>query len=202
MATEVMQMRFLFRPTGTPEWIPTLKFDINKACEQIVKDVPFYYNAIHDLESAWWVGIWMLFFYKPKGHTETSQKSSKRQHETNLAFSGKLNSCSCRFLYLEHRGSFLDVTTPWISNECWPAVNVIEYVRVLLKNIYRNLEKTFPNGLGKLSERAQAHTNGHHDAFPGGPGEDIYKPIQDAFLAAKEEYERHKIEIVYIPAGE
>ena len=180
-------MKFIFRPQ--PEWIPTF-FDIDED-EEIIEYLPFCYNAIHDIESTWWVGIWMLFFYMPKGYTESSQISSKRQHETNWSFPR-------RWEMLQRPHAFTQSTVEWISEECLPAVRVFDHVLLWLKKFYHHLERTFPDGLGKLSEKAQAHPDGHHDAFPGGPDEGIYKPIQDAFLQAKELYESRKTEIVRI----
>jgi hypothetical protein len=193
MAAEVMQMEFVFRPI--PEWIPT--FDIDKALAQIIKDVPFCYNAIHDIESAWWVGVWMLFFHMPKGHTESSKISSERQRRTDQVFPGTLNFDG-RLQILECPPIFVRTTVGWISRECLPAVGVFDNMRRRILKIYGDLEETFPDGLGKLSEKAQACQDGHHIAFPGGPEEDIYKPIQDAFLEAKELYESRKTEIVRV----
>ena len=192
MAAEVMRTKFLFRP------VPPFDFDINKK-RKVVEVLPFCYNAIHDIESAWWVGVWMLFFYMPKGYNESSQISSERRHETDMIFPGTFNS-ACRLEILRCPDLFEQSFGEWISEECFPAVNVFEYVRLWLLKFYRDLEKTFPDGLGKLSEKAQAYPDGHHDAFPGSPddSEAIYKLIQDAFLEVKELYELRKTEIVGI----
>ena len=195
MAIEVMQMEFAFRPL--PEWTPIL--DITEDYED--ENLPFCYNAIHDIESAWWVGFWMLFFNIPKGYAESSKISNQRQFKTDWVFPDTSN-CGDRFLILDRPHIFARTTKGWISDECLPAVRVFDHVRFLLLTIYRNLEETFPDGLGKLSEKAQAHQDGHHVAFPGGPEEDIYKPIEDAFLSAKELYESRKTEIVRVRAGE
>ena len=197
MATEVMRMEFTFRPRR--EWVPIL--DITKKVEKIVEDLPFCYNAIHDIESAWWVGVWMLFFHMPKGHTESSQISNERQFRTDMIFTGTSNFGN-RLQTFESPQSFVRTTAGWISEECLPAVGVFDNVRDLILTTYLNLEKTFPDGLGKLSEKAQAHPDGHHDSFPGGPEEDIYKPIQDAFIEAEEFYGSRKTEIVPVRAGE
>jgi hypothetical protein len=201
MAAEVMQMEFTFRPVK--EWNRTL--DIDKSYERIKEelliDLPFCYNAIHDIESAWWVGVWMLFFHMPKGYIESNQISRERQRQTDRLFSGTF-TFGHRLHVLESEGTFVKSTVGWASKEWSPAVGVFDRVRRLLLKIYRNLEETFPDGLGKLSEKAQACQDGHHVAFPGGPKEDIYKPIQDAFLAAKELYESRKTEIIRVKAGE
>jgi hypothetical protein len=201
MAVEAMRMEFTFHPVK--EWNPAL--DIDKPYEKIKEELfiglPFCYNATHDIESAWWVGVWMLFFHMPKGYTESNQISSERQRQTDRVFSGTLNF-DYRLRVLETPGTFVETTIGWISKEWSPAVGVFDRVRHLLLKIYRDLEETFPDGVGNLSEKAQARQDGHHVAFPGGPEEDIYKPIHDAFLAAKELYESRETEIVRVQARE
>jgi len=112
-------------------------------------------------------------------------------------FSGTLQEFGRR-RYIE--GLFLSSVLPWISKKCFDAVSAFDYVRYFLLQIYLNLEKKFPDGHQRLSEKARAHQNGHHDAFPGGPEEDIYTPIHDEFLAGKHIYEPQKIELVSIDA--
>jgi hypothetical protein len=197
MAAEVVEERFLFH------WHPSKKFDLSTSLEEELKApmpklLPFHYNAIHDIESAWWIGLWMLFFHQPKGHSESSEIASQRQCETDRVFSGTFRYDAWKLLYLEQPDQFLDATIEWISEECLVAVEVLEDVRILLLEIFRNLEKTFPDGLSKLSDKAQVYQDGHHVAFPGGPEADIHKPIQDAFLTAKKRYESRKTELVRV----
>ena len=107
-----------------------------------------------------------------------------------------------RFRILEYPGTFMDTVIRWISTEFSPAVRVFDRVRLLVLKIYRAVEETFPDGLGKLSEKAHPRRGGYQVAFPGGPEEDVYKPIQDVFLRAKEIFESRKTEIVRVQAGE
>ena len=202
MAAKVMRMDYFFLPVKEWDGIIDLDTPLEKIREEIFAGLPFCYNAIHDIESAWWVGIWMLFFHIPKGHTESSQISSQRQHQIDRVFSGTLVAFDLRLQILEHQGTFVNTVVRWISSEFSPAVRVLDRVRLLLLKIFRIVEETLPDGLGKLSETAQPRRDSHQVAFPGGPEEDIYKPIQDAFLKAKEIYESRKTEIVRIQARE
>jgi hypothetical protein len=193
MAAEVMELRFLFRPFR--------ELDLSTPLDEVImaprpKRLPCHYNAIHDIESAWWIGLWMLFFHKPKGHSDSSEIAGQRRCETDQVFSGTRDTA--KLLYLQQPGYFLGNTIEWISGECLAAVKVFEHVRTLLLEIYGNLEKAFPDGFSKLSDKAQVHQNGHRVAFPGGPEADIHKPIQDAFLMAKEEYCSRKTELVRV----
>jgi hypothetical protein len=42
-------------------------FDIEEVF-QAPEEPQFRYNAVHDVESAWWVGVWMMFFFKSLHH--------------------------------------------------------------------------------------------------------------------------------------
>ena len=200
MAAEVMELEFLFRPSRklNVSLSTMLSAPIDKSFRAPRPEpAPFHYNAIHDIESAWWIGLWMLFFHKPRGHSESSRSARIRRDETNQIFSGPLYGAG-KLLYLKQPEYFFKSTLEWISDECLDAVEVFEDVRTLLLEVYHNLEKTFPDGLSKLSDKAQVHQNGHHVAFPGGPEADIHKPIQDAFLTAKEKYDSSKTELVRV----
>jgi hypothetical protein len=180
MPAEVLAMEFLFCPVveQDEDWCPT--FDTYDTFIQttVLKPLPFCYNAIHDIESAWWVGVWMMVFYKPKGHSETKQASLKRQYTANAFFPGTLTAYESRLHYFRYPNSFLTATTEWISEKFFPAVMIFDYVCALLLRDYKKIEETFPNGLSKPSDQC-----GPCDAFPGsGPPEDTYTSIKKQFL--------------------
>jgi hypothetical protein len=185
-------MRFLFRPINELWWYPSFNSDDAYMHATKVERLPFHYNAIHDIESAWWVGVWMLFFYKPKGHIESEEKSHNRKLEADLVFPGTLNH-SRRLLYLERPMEFFEFTTGWISEKFLPAVGGFDFVRVLLLKHYRHIEENFPDGLSKLSGEGEAD-HCPHNAFPAGPPEDIYTPIKELFLRMKGRYNNIKLE--------
>ncbi|KAF8261636.1 hypothetical protein EI94DRAFT_1809947 [Lactarius quietus] len=210
MAVEVMKMAFLFQvcecekcanqrqphPKPPPTHVD-LNTPLNLLHVSTYEEVPFRYNAIHDIESAWWVGLWTLFFRKPKGYSESSEMKRIRHRETTWVFPGTLEYLG-RHRYIDNAGMLPESVQPWISNKCSSAVWVFDYVWSLLQEIYLNLEKTFPDGHQRLSEKVRVHQNGHHDAFPGGPEEGIHTPIQDMFLRGKHAYDSdpHKVELV------
>ena len=184
MPAEAMSLEFLFRPTENP---PTYKYaTANKRITKI-KKLPFRYNAIHDIESVWWVGVWMIFFHKPGGYNEPEEESLDLQRETNRVFSGTLFSDG-RLSYVKDTEVFLRYTEGWILDEFLPAVGTFDAVRTMLLEVYQEIEETFPDGLLILS--ATADRRNTREAFPGGPKKDIYGiPIQDIFLEAKVGYE-------------
>jgi hypothetical protein len=180
MPAEVMSLEFRFRPAK--EEPPTYEFEE----PTMVEELPFRYNAIHDIESVWWVGVWMMFLHKPDGYNEPEDKSRVRQSETSLVFPGTLTS-DRRLSYIKDTAVFRSYTAKWISKEFLPAVGAFDVVRAVLRNLYQEIEETFPDGLSKLSATAGRHNT--REAFPGGPKEDIYGPIQDTFLRAKVGYD-------------
>jgi hypothetical protein len=128
----------------------------------------------------------MMFLHKPGGYNEPEDKSRVRQSETSLVFPGTLPS-ERRLSYVKNPAVFRNYTAKWISEEFLPAVGEFDFVRTLLLNLYQEIEETFPDGLLKLSATADRYNT--REAFPGGPKEDIYGPIQDTFLQAKVGYD-------------
>ena len=115
MPAEVMSLEFLFdlaEDPGPAEDPPTHEFEVNEEATEI--KLPFRYNAIHDIESVWWVGVWMMFFHKPGGYNEPRENSLDRQLETSLVFPGTLVS-DRRLSYVRNRGVFREYTIKWIS---------------------------------------------------------------------------------------
>jgi hypothetical protein len=149
-----------------------------------IQNLTFRYNALHDIESAWWLGVWMMYFFRPEGHEESSDTSKRRQNETIDVFPGTL-SYYRRLLYLERPKYFLFHTLVWIAAESNRAIEILDGVRIWLLKLYQDLEKTFPDGLPMLSSPVNPASGA---AFPGGPVSDIYQPIKDLFLAAKDAY--------------
>ncbi|KAN0129256.1 hypothetical protein V8E53_012955 [Lactarius tabidus] len=147
-------------------------------------ETPFRYNAVHDIESIWWLGVWMMYFFKPEGHEESTQKSKRRQRETIEVFPGTLNYYG-RLLFLDRSNHFFHSTGAWIAAESRRADEILNDVRTLLLKLYMDLEETFPDNLPMLSSPANPASGA---AFPGGPVSDIYQSIYDLFLAAKDAY--------------
>ena len=66
-------------------------------------------------------------------------------------------------------------------------------MRANLFNLYEEIEKTFPDGLSKLSAKSdRCNTD---KAFPGGPTRDIYNPFRDIYLKAMKRYDELNTEL-------
>lgn len=99
------------------------------------EDPPFRYNALHDIESVWWVGLWILFFKRPKGDAEPNEKSRNHQLQTIRAFPG-IYEHGVRLNYLDRAGEFYYLTGKWTSNELLAACDAFESPRAMLRNLY------------------------------------------------------------------
>jgi hypothetical protein len=135
------------------------------------------------------------------------KKANARLWQALRVFPGTLEHTK-KFVYINQKGEFTRTTSAWVSSEFAHAVTTFEYVRTRLARFlqvccrytevrytYSKLEETFPEGLEKLSEKAQRHQQDNNITFPGGPTEDFYTPIQDSFLQAKEKYETNVIKL-------
>ena len=135
MAAEVIRLEYLFRPTT----VSSLLEDSDEEVEQL----PFRYYAMHDIESVWWLGVWMMFFFKPKGYPEPEDDSLRRQSEAKRVFPGDL-SPDRRFVYLYRPGEFKNSTYMWTSKKFSYTIKAFDVLRANLLNLYEEIKKNFP----------------------------------------------------------
>lgn len=80
----------------------------------------------------------MMFFFKPKGHEESSLHSQQRQRETDLVFPSIL-VYDKRLAYLERPTEFYNYANKWIATNFLHAIEVFEEVRASLLTYYKDL---------------------------------------------------------------
>src|ERR1700735_311445 len=107
MAAEVIAQEFLFLQAS-----PDISFYEAKTRKEQIRLLPFHFNAIHDIELVWWLGVWMMNFFKPEGHVESKESSSIRQTETEKIFPGTL-VYDRRLRYIEKLEEFRKQTGKW-----------------------------------------------------------------------------------------
>jgi hypothetical protein len=120
----------------------------------------------------------MMYFFRTEGHEESSVTSMKRQDETISIFPGTL-AYDRSLQFLERPKHFFFHTKAWIAPESNRAIEILDGVRTLLLKLYQVSNKLSP----MLSSPANPASGA---AFPGGPVSDIYQPIKDLFLVAKD----------------
>ena len=114
MSTEVAAQLFLFTPSrpaagssGFDKFLSAMKWD-----EGMAKiHVPFSHNHLHDLESLWWVAVWVVFnhsFSKGSGDRLTLQDANDQLYLAKKLFPPVVNS-STRQNNFKIDGSFLEI---------------------------------------------------------------------------------------------
>ncbi|KAJ3844024.1 hypothetical protein F5878DRAFT_193879 [Lentinula raphanica] len=105
--------------------------------------VAFYHNPLHDLESVWWIIIYLFFFNDDEG--SHSDDSDARQCQMERLFNGELENLA-RFMFLKEPDG-LDKARRYLSDSFESAFDLLDKLRKILKSAYRKFEstKTFPN---------------------------------------------------------
>lgn len=160
MAVELLAFEFLFLPKAEDEASNKLVLDLGP---------PYKYYALHDIESAWWIGAWMLFFNHPKGYIESESEDQrfKRQASTEKVFPGALVH--------EGRRDFLsDARTfqrriEWMSALLRTAAGMLLTFGLKLKRLYETIEQSFPGIVDHLSTEPVPAQTSPRPAFPGSP---------------------------------
>ncbi|KAI5115302.1 hypothetical protein M0805_003528 [Coniferiporia weirii] len=103
----------------------------------------FFYNDLHDMESMWWIPIWMLFFHDNEAQRETDGlKMSNRSLCVRQLFPRNLNT-SDRKKFLDDKKSFLTAVSR-LPKSFAHLVEVLELLMDLLRGMYRDSEASLP----------------------------------------------------------
>ncbi|KAF8582551.1 hypothetical protein K439DRAFT_1635200 [Ramaria rubella] len=131
MSLEVEALKYLFHDDDSlvPSQIRTL----------------FHYNPLHDLESLWWIGVWMMFYHRPTVE-QNDQEQIDKEYEAAIEqykihqniFPGFLNSASrSRTLTLSTElASNLDS----LPNSCYKVALRLNRARRILVKAYQTAE--------------------------------------------------------------
>ena len=65
-----------------------------QSMEDDSEDMPFYYNPLHDMESIWWIGSWILFCHRDKSiQSDADLQAAQHQiQDVQLLFPRTLKS--------------------------------------------------------------------------------------------------------------
>ncbi|KAJ3833951.1 hypothetical protein F5878DRAFT_631676 [Lentinula raphanica] len=150
MAAETMCDKYIYTPRNLTEEDPptTLTDALNPAGEDAAPvpmagpKPPFSYNPLHDLESIWWIIVYVLFFNDDKSFR--SPEPEIRQEQMEKLFHGRLDSYE-RQQFLEDVGEG-DIANlkKWISPTLLPALNLLFPLASKLITAYTSSEKTYP----------------------------------------------------------
>ncbi|KAI5115745.1 hypothetical protein M0805_002823 [Coniferiporia weirii] len=118
MAVEVTRRKYAFdRPkkdTSFSEVIRKRAMRKGGSLDRVNAEVPsppnFRFNRFHDMESLWWIPVWILFFHDNKSQSETDDfRRVERKCQARELFPGNLETSSRHFCLLRE-ANFLDAT--------------------------------------------------------------------------------------------
>ncbi|KAL5525403.1 hypothetical protein ACEPAF_9273 [Sanghuangporus sanghuang] len=135
---------------------PDITTDLPFGIEKLTNVLPFFHNGLHNLESLWWVAVWLLFFNRD-GSVENDQNSDEDgeedeedendQDDLRESLIQKLFPCG---IITEERGRFLQYTTDYLKSIQWMAGKFslvafkLNHLRAALISKYIDFEATFP----------------------------------------------------------
>ena len=77
----------------------------------------FTHFALHDIESLWWTGIWMIVFHLPPDHVETSDQKNARRQKTAKLFPGTKNDYEVRHDFFKDGLTYRQSLADWLSSD-------------------------------------------------------------------------------------
>lgn len=104
------------------------------------QDPPFCYNPLHDLESLWWILVYVLFFNEDKAHL--CSHPSTRQMQMNRLFDGQMETTFRRdfFQFPRDFRSATNILSPTFA----PALQLLLTLSDELHLAYKNYESNYP----------------------------------------------------------
>jgi hypothetical protein len=151
MACEAIALRYLFYQHEVP---PTTKRPKSRVLRRLnIQNKPaspddpdtdgavFAYNALHDLESVWWILIWVLFFNEDKAHP--SPNRNDRQAGMDLFFNGEMQITTRFPLFKDYRQ--LQEVAQYMSPTFAPAFTILSNLSRNLNRAYQLAETNYPD---------------------------------------------------------
>jgi hypothetical protein len=181
MSLEAVPQVFLFGPTRGRRKLDTTQESAEQAMRSRRSDaIPWSHNHLHDLESLWWVAVWMLIYH----HFQHSNEPLPGVEEMELSidqvqtlFPPTMENIRRRDAFQQ---TFLDVYETLPGNKR-PAFLLLDDLREDLISDYTAVESTLPTFIN----------------LHAADDDDIYEKFQDAFRRIKTENSDYKL--LFIP---
>jgi hypothetical protein len=176
MSIEVAAQRFLFPPGPGRK-----KFVSQKAGKtNVTTGAPFFHNHLHDLESLWWVAVWVVFYNHISEGTPSRDRSSPAIKDA-LALAEPLFPPGRDFS--RHNGfqlpTFFQEICGQLPSNKQNICNGLDVLRGCLVEHYRLIEARLPESVDLDSSK-----------------DDIYEDFTQVFTAL--ETDTHDLELVLI----
>ncbi|KAJ3837512.1 hypothetical protein F5878DRAFT_622228 [Lentinula raphanica] len=156
MAAETMRNVYLYLPDNNKKAPPKSLLDpLNPAEEEedaapipvAESEYPFSYNPLHDLESIWWIIVYVLFFNDDESFH--SLEPDIRQEQMEKLFHGQLDITDRQPFLKELSIGYIKVLKKWLSPTLYPALDLLVPLASDLITAYTNSEETHPNEIGE-----------------------------------------------------
>ncbi len=183
MSIEVAAQEFLFPPI--PETSETEFFIKKVGVTNVKTEVPFSHNHLHDLESLWWVAVWVVFYnYISNGapsrdRSSSALKAASDQLELAEALFPPARDIATRQNNFQYLTSFLR-TCGRLPRNKKDMRDGLEFIRRRLVKHYRLIEAGYPESVDLDLSR-----------------DDIYDGFTQVFTTL--ETNTHDLELDYIP---
>ncbi|KAJ3763345.1 hypothetical protein EV360DRAFT_33772, partial [Lentinula raphanica] len=160
MAAETLAQKYLFKKTeeilndpgegSTPDFDnpwpdsldqPVLGSTTPSTSQQLEHIDGFHHNPLHDLESIWWVIVYIVFFNDDA--EELSPKPKTRQDVMDQLFNGRLEYLH-RLSFFNESDRLREARQYLSSNFGCHTVDILEEYRTVLQNAYRKSERNYP----------------------------------------------------------
>ena len=117
------------------------------SCLTQVSSPHFFHHDLHDLESLWWIAVWIFFTFCVSSEQELPERGNKEQElKRRKAFERlfpRTPGVGERGLFLQNQGFFEEMTR-WIPSHRFKIRKVLNALRRLLMQKYRDFESRFP----------------------------------------------------------
>ena len=172
MAAETIALEYLFLPDADTSEVP----------------MEFIHFALHDVESVWWTGIWMVFFNHTPDHKEEAAQRTRRQQMTVSVFPGTTDHRPRRALL--NGTDYRNTMREWPSPAFKAFILLLRDYLQLLVEAYTVTEATFPQGISGLLEKVRPGDT-PRPAFPGaGEGVKIHSQLMTSIREKVDDYKR------------
>ena len=148
MAAEALADKYLFNVsptkkvnTGLSFKIPTLEEVREVSGSRHVDKAVFVYNPLHDLESLWWILVYVLFFNEDEEHP--CPDSQARQAQMNVLFSGEMDT-TARKPFFENCDE-LPHALAYLASTFAAALEILREIAQFITSAYFEAERSYPN---------------------------------------------------------
>jgi len=130
MACEVEAHRYLFQLKQSDD--DNVDLDMENISSEPPKP-PFAYNPVHDLESLWWICVWVMYFYVDKDRISLSAAQGQ-------AF----RSLFPDYIPAKRLQNLQDSLQKHVPPAFQHGIDAIELIRRRLETTYFNMERSLP----------------------------------------------------------